>query len=220
MKNLLISICSILLFSLGCRKTEVINECDKTLDQYDLGNIALEFMPYSADTKCVIFSDSLGNEFEANINSYEDSYIKFIDQGNDACFPDKVYHFEARSISVYMTMNLINPGIAINFKIIALPQSTTNPEGPIRDELWLNITNFFRDPKGSTALIIDKRSDETAAASTPDFNEITVHDKLFKNVFVEDFTHSDYKIYLTKEEGLVAFENMDKSISLKLERIE
>lgn len=231
---------SFLLFLFSCDNDDAgPSSC---IENPDLGDFFLldsskDFVPYGDEELVLIFSDSLGNEYKGN----------YIPGAFEACEVLSAYNIGQSgsngcpiSFSRECQMSRIVfedfGGLEIQmFLSMDVSYSVEAEEAIFRD--FINITIFEGDPEnpgsiqsnqsGGFLITIDSRTDDRAIVLliAADFQPMFgLHDEIYENVYLEADLGSDvveiFDLYFSQEVGLVGFENIDKSISLKFERIE
>lgn len=215
---------------------EPILDCTETIDlgEFLLAENSLEFWPYNSSVSRVIFSDNQGNEFVGEITQYFEGFITAtIEQevDNMGTLVDCTF----RSKNQFLTMEFEVPDFDIKI-FLRFSVSTTRKEvfddiisTPLDDILLtdgFNVGLFTpiseTRPNSQNFIMVDSRNHPIAMSESPTSETYELHDKVFQEVYyiTDEIEDDKFNLFYNAEFGVVGIESADKSISLKLERVE
>lgn len=231
-----------LLFALlviSCRPEEVQVNC---LESKDLGEYFLEndmFLPYSLDDEVVIFSDSLGKEYRAEIihHSHEESSTQsgyWIDCDfltRPELEPEWIYYTERK----YLLMHIIELDIKLIFfydvnlehrdDIVMRYHNVELENIYIKDVLDVRLYKPIITDVYSSVLryvVAERDFPKLPPRDSIIRSDVLLHGRQYENVFYLAAPDSlqEFIMYYSEDNGLVGIEEIDGSISLKYERTE
>ncbi len=222
----------ILFFS--CQKEEVIVvDCPKFVDlgDFHLVDSSVDYMPYDETVQRIVFTDSLGNEFKAEVNSYKFGLGSILHLKEYPCEEDSMQMFQYTSMSeskhIEAVIEELDIKINLNLSVYVVRGELLN-QNP--DSLFMTdqINVTLRTPMTSTTpntqlnIIVDSRNSTIASTAVPNSEVYTMHGVDFYDVYYLDtmIPSGKFNILYNAEKGLIGFENQDKSISLKYEYVE
>lgn len=202
-----------------------------------------DFLPYPNEEAILIFSDSIGNEYRGvftirEITSLETMSTYQIDPSKSWSTRCDYSYLRESKISEIIFPELEDLTFRFEFNVGAT--ISENDEILLSDRLAAYVLQSFPEVMSGISgfqslelsLVLNQRNNDQILEDDRYTHHITyesfvIHDKPFENVYFwerdnvnENLKQFDYDAYYSEEIGLVAFENYDKSISLKFERIE
>lgn len=216
---------------------EMEDDCPETI-HYGEALLAEDsdlFIPYSDATERVILSDSLGNEFTANVTRFKHRVGPVISWPPIECNSSRDVHeweYDAEGIHVDFVIEELDIRLDVSLSASVrekkdLPSSidTVGLDDLIyRDGLVFSSMKPINQGKISNLFIVAnyRNYPDSPIIIKPFLKDVSIHGKQFSNVYYRDRELEDgqFKLYYSKEIGIVGLENSDKSISLKHERTE
>ncbi|HLF64575.1 MAG TPA: hypothetical protein VI603_12515 [Saprospiraceae bacterium] len=215
-----------ILFSIlhiGCSKSDVSPDCRHAeyRGAFFLNPESKDIVPYGPAMTKIVFSDSLGNEYFADVLHYYTGLSKVLDLKNDTCLLDTVVLCELESISVWLTMW----ELGMQFQVFLMPEVSFDDQyelSTISDGLYVDLRFPFSDiPTTIVGVITDPRTNPDKTKTEPDLDTLRIHDKFFTDVYQgRKLDEGAYDLYYNAQFGIVGIENDSRSVSLKFERME
>jgi hypothetical protein len=203
------------------------------LGVFKLGNSALAFVPYNPDHQKIVFSDSLGNEFTADIVSnstmIDTATIKdvFSCEGSGSKTVSFNYQIEKRYFKAIIEELDLAMEIELYFSSYIQELSEyledRNLDSFRYDNiLRLKVFEISNDMNSQRIGYYAYSNYPPFYVSPPDSDTYSIHGVEFLNVYHknEPIENNSYNIYYTSEQGFVGIIKEDESISLKYERTE
>lgn len=233
----MIFIALIFLFS-NCKKEETpiidppqdfTKECNEfaALGDFLLLDSSKNFIPYQENIQRVIFSDSLGNEFIGNVTFYETSLNQTWNGIETACPLDTSIQVTYNWKTETKRIDLEFPDLDIRLFVAVRTNISSNDYSQKLFGDFCNVVLLHPVSANSSnsqlLIVLDARTHPLyEGIITSTLPSLTLHGKEFNDVFFEEVpgTQNDFQLYYNSEVGVVGFENEDKSISLKFERVE
>lgn len=210
---------------------------DPNLGDFFLLESSKGFVPYGEQELGLIFSDSLGNEYRGNylpgefetceaVSSYSLDRVGSMECPINylvECQTSRIIFEDFGGLEIQMMTSM------------SVDYSVDKEEAIFSDYLYILFFesdpvypgNLHPLPNSGLFINIDRRTDDRAFILLTQANldfMFDLHDKTFENVYSKDYLGPDvvqiFDLYFSRDVGIVGFENFDKSISLKFERIE
>ncbi|WP_421799156.1 hypothetical protein [Haliscomenobacter sp.] len=204
---------------LSCQPEE---NCPASIDLglLNLLDNSVKAFPYKSDQVKLIFSDSLGHEY---IGTVELSGRPFAGISGDVpCKSNPEAKIPASGRMQVITGFLSIAGIPGKFSIRfhIFPDFLRDPSKFMADVAFIDyLKDDFALPGFTNAIVIDKRTWPDIQIGSVDYTPtFTIHNKSFKNVYIDKFSNPKY--YFTFEEGIIGFRFLGDNKFYKLERIE
>lgn len=206
---------------LSCQ-TEPEETCPASIDLglLNLLDSSAKAFPYKSDQVKLIFSDSLGHEYIGRVELSGRPFAGI--SGEVSCESNPNLKIPASGRMQIITGFLSIEGLAGKFSIRfhIFPDFERDPSKFMADVAFIDyLEDDFALPGFLNAIVIDKRTwPDIQIGSTGYASTFTIHNKNFKNVYIEKYSNPRY--YFTFEEGIVGFRFLGDHKSYKLERIE
>lgn len=216
---------------------EFICPADKYIGLVNILESSQLFLPYDTSMRNVVFSDTNGNEVIGEIVYHEtfSNYTSLRDTFMCAQDSTQAYRVRYDSEARVMVLNIEDIDVSVRFQLFLSAESGSayniDPPDTMLISDYLNVHVRTPIPEASSGsghpnsvlgIQVASRTNPFRRQTEPDWNEYTLHGKVFSNVYYNPFNIQEEKfnILYNQEVGLVGLENYDKSISLKFERIE
>jgi hypothetical protein len=176
--------------------------------------------PYKSEQVKLIFSDSLGQEYNGNVVLSGRPFAGI--SGDVRCKSNPGSKIPASGrmqvVTGFLTIDGLPGKFSIRFHVF--PNFESDPSKFLADVSFIDyLENDFTLPGFLNPIIIDKRTWPDVSLGGFEYaHTLTIHNKKFKNVYIEKFSNPQY--YFTFEEGIIGFKFLNGSKSYKLERIE
>lgn len=186
------------------------------------------FIPYQADHSKVIFSDSIGNEYEGLITRDYVFIGHVSSSANEPCPFDKSITLEHEYNAEKRTVQIIFEELNIVFNCCIQVNVKTEYNNSKESSDYLSVA--YKDNNGSNYLTtlnvnIQNRNGFTPTFSTSVFHEsFEIHGKNYTNVYSHNNNFSiqdDYHLFYSEAQGIIGLKSLTNSeFSYKFERIE
>jgi hypothetical protein len=240
-KNILTKFVFISLFFCFSCSDDDMNQIEENLNLEcsaisNLGEISIleeskNFLPYPDTISKIIFTDSIGQEYEGNVKTYKTHLAEAFNPQTKPCPIDSSIQITYRWVNEMKDIYIEFDSLDLKLRVSISPvldyedYSQKLVADICRFTLYYNPGNF-NIPNSRISIITNQRNHPNPLDSFSDFyDEFEIHGKIYEQVYVKNADlnqNQEFKLYYNNQFGIVGFkdETTPNGIDLKFDRFE